>query len=72
MTLAWRIDAQTLAAGLGASDMALPIWLDGAPFCATTCPHRAQLECRLTKLHAPRTCEPVVKQMAALLSAGPQ
>jgi len=67
--ITWRIDAQTAAGN--EDDMALPIWLDGAPYCNPNCPHRTTVSCKLTGLVAPRTCEPVVKQMAVMLSAGP-
>lgn len=68
MSVTWRIDAQTAAGG--SDDMATPLWLAGAPWCDLNCPHRGAMSCKLTG-RPERLCEPVIRQMAAMLSAGP-
>jgi hypothetical protein len=69
MTITWRIDAQTAAGN--EDDMARPVWTLDLPWCSTDCPHHDGERCRVLGLTPGRLCEPVVKQMAVLLSAGP-
>lgn len=67
--ITWRIDAQDAAGN--EDDMAKPVWLGEVPWCDEHCPHHDGKRCRVLGLSPGRLCEPVVKQMAVLLSAGP-
>jgi hypothetical protein len=74
--ITWRIDAQTAAGN--EDDAAKPMWIGTIPWCSPDCPHSRKVSetaqfCNVAgryHYHG-RVCEPVVKQMAALLSAGP-
>lgn len=78
MSLEWRLTAQ-IAAG-SEDEPARPTWTDGPegngiPLCNLRCPHRINRgfgsKCAITGLTAPHLCEPVVAQMAKLLTRGP-
>lgn len=75
MSELWRMVVQ-VAAGLE-GDPARPRWTSvwarsaGVPLCVESCTHRDGELCRLIHFTAPKVCEPVVVQMAKLLSAGP-
>lgn len=76
MSEAWRLAVQSAAGS--EDDPARPRWTSswarspGIPFCVESCAHHDGLCCRLIHFTAPKICEPVVVQMAKLLSAGPR
>jgi hypothetical protein len=67
--ITWRIDAQ--AAAGNEDDAAKPVWSDEVPFCDGACPHYDGKRCRVMGLRPDNICEPVVAEMAKMLSAGP-
>jgi hypothetical protein len=67
--ITWRIDAQ--AAAGNEDDAAKPMWMSDLPFCSHECPHHDGKRCRVIGLRPDRLCEPVVAEMARMLSAGP-
>ena len=62
----WRRDAQSAA---GSNDhAALPTWSSDVPFCDHQCPHYDGKRCRVLGLRPDNICEPVVQQMAQMLT----
>lgn len=62
----WRRDTQVDA---GSDEMpALPMWMSDVPFCDDQCPHYDGKRCRVLGFKPDRICEPVVQQMAKMLT----
>lgn len=69
MSDAWRLDVQ--AAAGNEDHAAQPVWSSDVPFCNGECVHFDGKRCRLMGRRPDNICEPVVAQMAKMLSKAP-